>query len=158
MNLEVHSSKSPPLLTFVFYNTSCVSLISFFNIFSNILLPLSSGYVHPRPITAVNHKGKPCWRGFCHIFAFVSQPDPRSGRWEIQGISNIFLITMTTEESICRHMFLTGFWEYVYMVDVSPPTCLHLEMVNQAWLVLMQWPYHFTLGMRLSTALCFHVR
>lgn len=60
IDLENHSSKSPPLLTFLFYNTSCVSLISFSNIFSNTLLPVSSGYVHPRPITAVNHKGKHC--------------------------------------------------------------------------------------------------
>lgn len=110
MHLENHSSKSSPLLTFPFYNTSCVSLISFFNIFSNTLLPVSSGYVHPRPITAVNHKVEQCWRRFCHIFAFVSQPDPHSGGWEIQGMSDIFLIILTTEESICRGMFLTGFW------------------------------------------------
>lgn len=46
---------------------------------------MSSGYVHPGPITAVNHKGKQCRRRFCHIFAFVSQPDPHSGRWEHTG-------------------------------------------------------------------------
>lgn len=34
---------------------------------------------------------------------------------EIQGMSDIFLITMTTEESICRGMSLAGFGEYVYI-------------------------------------------
>lgn len=48
---------------------------------------MSSGYVHPRPITAVNRKGKQCWRRFCHVFAFVSQPDPHSGWWETEGMS-----------------------------------------------------------------------
>lgn len=33
----------------------------------------------------------------------------------IQGMSDIFLIALTTEESICRGMFLAGFGEYVYM-------------------------------------------
>lgn len=43
------------------------------------------------------------------------QPDPHSGSWKIQGMSDIFLIAMTTEESICRGMFLTAFSEYVYV-------------------------------------------
>lgn len=143
IDLEKHSSKSPPLLTFLFYNTSCVSLISFSNIFSNTLLPVSSGYVHPRPITAVNHKGKHCWRKLCRIFAFVSQSDTRIGGCETRGISDIFLVALTTDESICRGMFLTGFgW-----IWVSPHVCI------SKWLLLMHWPHHFTLGMRLNFVL-----
>lgn len=140
IDLENHSSKSPPLLTFLFYNTSCVSLISFSNIFWNTLLPVSSSYVHPRPITAVNHKGKHCWRKLCRIFAFVSQSDTRIGGCEIRRILGVFLVSLTTDESICRSMFLTGFgWIWVF-----PHVCL------SKWLLLMHWPKHFTFGMRLN--------
>lgn len=47
----------------------------------------------------------------------MSEPEPHSGRWEIQGMSDIFLIALTTAKSICRGMFLAGFLEYVYMVE-----------------------------------------
>lgn len=148
MDLENHSSKSPPLLTFLFYNTSCVSLISFSNIFSNTLLPLSSGYVHPRPITAVNHKGKHWWRKLYRIFAFVSQSDTGTGGCEIRGnIRHLPNHIDNRRINMQRHV-PDWFW-----VNLSFPTCLHLKMVIQGWLLLMQWPQHFTLGMRLNFAL-----
>lgn len=45
------------------------------------------------------------------------QPGRRSGG---KGISDIFLITMTTEESICRGMFLTGFGKYICIGECEP--------------------------------------
>lgn len=54
-------------------------------------------------------------RGFCHIFAFASLPDPHGGRWEKRGMSDTFLLVWATEKSICRGMFLTLFWQFVYM-------------------------------------------
>lgn len=50
---------------------------------------------------------------------FVIYFPARPPQWEMQKMSDIFLIILATEESICRGMFLTGFWEYVYMYKWS---------------------------------------
>lgn len=40
-----------------------------------------------------------------------------------------------------------------FWVNLSFPPCLHLRMVIQGWLLLIQWPQCFTFGMRLNSAL-----
>lgn len=147
IDLENHLSKSPPLLTFLFYNTSCVSLISFSNIFSNTLLPVSSGYVHPRPITAVNHKGKHCWRKLCGIFAFVSQSDTRIGGCEIKGISDVFLShwqQMNQYAEACFWLVLDEFESsHMFASQNDFYLCIDLSILPLEWgwilLYLLAW-------------------
>lgn len=77
-----------------------------------------SGYVHPRPITALNHKGKHCRGKLWCIFAFVSQSGIHTGGFEMRGRSVIFLIALTNRNNMQRHAS-DWFW-----VNSSPHVCI----------------------------------